>query len=101
MLLAASRWTRIRKRSQHRSDEPKAASFVFCRRPQGPLVETGPLGDVFLLCACSKRRDSVRKHRLFNEVHSFGWGHLCLFCAYREEDENRKLLKKFGVPDGI
>jgi len=48
----------------------------------------------------------MRKHWLFNEVHS-RWGHdLCLlfvlfFCAYVKEQENSKLLKGFGVPDGI
>ncbi len=29
-----SRWIRILRQSRHRSDEPKAASFVFSRRPQ-------------------------------------------------------------------
>jgi hypothetical protein len=33
MLLAGSRWTRIPRPSHSRSDEPRAASFVFCRRP--------------------------------------------------------------------
>src|SRR5215469_15102851 len=37
---SGSRWTRIPRQSLCRSDEPRAASFVFCRRPQPLLVET-------------------------------------------------------------
>jgi hypothetical protein len=40
---AESRWTRTLRQSQHRSGEPRAASFVFCRHPPQPLVETGLL----------------------------------------------------------
>ena len=48
---AGSRWTRIRRPSQYRSDEPRAALFVFCRRRK-PLQDDGNLaGAMFLFCA--------------------------------------------------
>jgi integrase len=49
--------------------ERRAASFVFSRRLQRLLVETGLLGGVPNLCLLEMAR-SVRKYCRFNEMHS-------------------------------
>ena len=57
--------------------------------------------EVFLICACSKWRDrcentaaSMKCIRVDAESCSF-------FVPIYKEEENRKLLKRLGVPDGI
>ena len=52
----SSRWTHIPKQSQLRSDALRAASFAFCGRPLRLRIEV-VLVEMFLVCACPKRRD--------------------------------------------
>jgi hypothetical protein len=64
------------------------------------LAESGLLGIVRILCLLEMAR-SVRQYLFFNDVHPRCRHELCLFCACVKEQDNCKLLKEFGVPDGI
>ena len=57
--------------------------------------------DVFLLCACSKMADQCENTDSAMRCICVDERDLCLFCAYVRRKENRKLLKRIGVPDGI
>jgi hypothetical protein len=67
---AGSRSTPIHRQLRHRSDEPKAASFVFCRRPQRLQVEMGQPGICSYFVPARTGAISARNW-LFNELHSF------------------------------
>ena len=75
-------------------------SFVFSGRPQRLLVETGLLRGVPYLCLL-EMAGSVRKYCRFNANAFALMARIVPFLCLYKGAENCKLLKRFGVPDGI
>src|SRR6266436_6622775 len=98
MLLAESHWIRTLKRSRFTNEELRVGSFACFAHPRLRRVDLTELHVPF--CAYKNSSGCPKTLAIRQTGPEIGDG-VVPFCACAKSGRSRKLLKRFGVPDGI
>ena len=98
MLLAESHWIRTLKRSQSTNEELRVGSFACFAHPR---LRPPDLTELHVPFCAYKNSSGCPKTLAIRQPGKKLATELCLFVPAPKVAVPRKLLKRFGVPDGI